>query len=433
MKRQGGHIGKDRFAFIDGEVTDSRAREIAEHLAACSKCRDEMESARLTCQAIASTMTLSAPPVDFTFSVLQRIAEAPGRTSGLDEALGNLRDSLSRLFGRVIGSRMAFGAAGAAAILVIALLLPGLLSTFQPRHGNLDPHSGVGTSSAIKWPPAQWTAYSPAFYGLDYSLERIGDPFDVRAAGLPEGADPVDALQSMGSRMPGGSGNQLSSTFGSQLLTLQLHRGTAPRPKGHEEAAQRTRNINAPLRTLTPADPLYPTVTPFVARTRTPTPARPTSTPAPPTRTPNVSPTVTATPLVASRMVFIPQGIPGKPGQRVRAPVSVTEVKGIASADLSIHYDPAILAYEGVQTSIQTEGFFIARNPSTMGLLKVSLSRNEPIRSLGPGTLIFVEFLIRDTVQPGATTELGFGRVLLFDEDGNPLGTTVRRGSVTVE
>ncbi len=435
MKWVSEHIEDERFAYLDGELPERRAREIAGHLENCSHCRNEISAAQRTHAALSSAISMTAAPEDFTFSVLLRISQDSARTGPWKEALGQWFDKLRRLAWSVSGNRFAIPAAGLVAFLLVALLIPSLLSGSHPILDRLNPFAGVDSSAASKWPPPRWTTYHPAYYGSDFSLEKISNPFDVTTSLAPEDGA-LDILGNLGPKMPGGNPQSAidASHFGDQFYTLDQNHRSSLRPKGRDEAAQRQRNQRYQIRTVTPLpDQTWPTSTPRLRPTLSPTPVQATSTPIPSTPTPVSSPTATPTAVQPVRVVFIPSDIPGRAGEGVLVPVSVSELNGIASADLSIHYDRNILEYRACSPSQNTEGFLISRNPGTSGILKVSLSRNQPITSNGPGNLLLIEFRIQDTVQSGVISDINPGRALLFDADGSPIGLTVRRGSVVVE
>jgi anti-sigma factor RsiW len=71
--------------FLDKSLDVARARAIEDHLAACSRCSEEMASLA-ECQRLVSDLPVVAPPVDFTTRVMAAVREA-GRPPSFWERL----------------------------------------------------------------------------------------------------------------------------------------------------------------------------------------------------------------------------------------------------------------------------------------------------------------------------------------------------------
>jgi subtilisin family serine protease len=99
-------------------------------------------------------------------------------------------------------------------------------------------------------------------------------------------------------------------------------------------------------------------------------------------------------------------------GARVQVPINLANVAGMAAADVTITFDPAVLTGVGAQTGSLTPGWTVVANTATAGQVRLSLASAGGTVS-GAGVLARLEFDVAGA--PGVTTTLHVASVRLND------------------
>ena len=93
------------------------------------------------------------------------------------------------------------------------------------------------------------------------------------------------------------------------------------------------------------------------------------------------------------------QGVSGRPGETVTLYVTVDDVDGLLSADMSVSYDPGYLTFEGAQTTDLVQGFSIAYTLKGE-VVSLSMAGARPAPS-GSGNLLALSFAISESAPSG--------------------------------
>ena len=123
-------------------------------------------------------------------------------------------------------------------------------------------------------------------------------------------------------------------------------------------------------------------------------------------------------------------GLPATNGRQnasVTIPINAANVQGLASADLTLSYDPAVLTINAVNTGSLTPGWTLVANTATAGQVKIAMISGGGNVS-GAGILANLEFTIAGS--PGATSALTLSGVSL---NGGAIPAETSAGSVTVD
>jgi len=99
-------------------------------------------------------------------------------------------------------------------------------------------------------------------------------------------------------------------------------------------------------------------------------------------------------------------------GARVQVPINLANVAGMAAADVTITFDPAVVTGVGAQTGSLTPGWTVVANTATAGQVRLSLASAGGTVS-GSGVLARLEFDVAGA--PGVTTTLHVASVRLND------------------
>lgn len=130
--------------------------------------------------------------------------------------------------------------------------------------------------------------------------------------------------------------------------------------------------------------------------------------------------------LAAETTVFaqIPQDLQAQPGQVVVAPVQIDDAAGIRGAEIRIAYDTNLLDTSNLQ--IQAGSLWpdantevVANVNDATGTIIVWVFHPEALPT-GAGSLLDVQFLVRDDASPGTTTNLDFTFLQLNEGDPAP-------------
>jgi anti-sigma factor RsiW len=152
------HVRELLSAYLDGELPEQRSHAVAEHLAQCSGCREELHALRVTSELVSS---LSRPRLaaDLSQAVVQR-ASVPAwreRWAAFREFVAPRRRHLVRELGR---------AAAVAAIFLVAAAAP------DSRVGRL----------VVSWPSQVAGAAGTGMAHLEAGLSEAQAFLDERAA-----------------------------------------------------------------------------------------------------------------------------------------------------------------------------------------------------------------------------------------------------------
>jgi YVTN family beta-propeller protein len=130
--------------------------------------------------------------------------------------------------------------------------------------------------------------------------------------------------------------------------------------------------------------------------------------------------------------------VQGQPGSTVNVALSASNVSGMAGADLALSYDANILDVVGVTRGALTNGFSLATNTKTPGLVRFSLSTATGISS-GTGTLATIQFRVKSSAAKGASSPLTLTQARLNAGNGLDFATSAlqrpvqrQNGKVTV-
>lgn len=134
---------KKLVAYLDGEVTESRAHRMAQHAEACAACERELEAALEESRVLNASLTGAEAPPELAAGVMRAIEEADLTPAPVEAPR---RPPLRWPY--------AVSLAGAAALLLLAVL-PGALNTREPaQEPSTPPASGIvfasGSSDAMR-------------------------------------------------------------------------------------------------------------------------------------------------------------------------------------------------------------------------------------------------------------------------------------------
>jgi hypothetical protein len=93
--------------------------------------------------------------------------------------------------------------------------------------------------------------------------------------------------------------------------------------------------------------------------------------------------------------MFCPSLIEGLENKGIiEIPISIEARSGLLSADVWLKYDPACLEYLNVSTTNLTEGFNLADNGESRGLVKIALYGTRPVTDAG--AVLNIQFRVAD-------------------------------------
>lgn len=118
----------------------------------------------------------------------------------------------------------------------------------------------------------------------------------------------------------------------------------------------------------------------------------------------------------------------GGAGGAVSVPIYVTDAAGIAGADITLTFDPALLTATGATVTPLTSGFSIVWN-ATPGQIRIGLASAAGIAG-GAGALVDVQFTVGAAA--GSTTPLTLQAAALYDSSAQPIVFSQIDGLFTV-
>lgn len=119
------------------------------------------------------------------------------------------------------------------------------------------------------------------------------------------------------------------------------------------------------------------------------------------------------------------------PGSQFEIPVTVSNVEGLAGAELVLRYDAAFLDFISARTTLLTNDFILSSSVRSPGRLAISMASPTGLAS-AKGTLLELKFHIRSTAALGATTEIFWDQLNLFDAETKPMPYETANGLVKV-
>jgi hypothetical protein len=124
--------------------------------------------------------------------------------------------------------------------------------------------------------------------------------------------------------------------------------------------------------------------------------------------------------------------ISARPGEVIRVPIQADNVAEMAGADLSLSYNPDLLEFISVDTGDLTEGYVLATNAATPGVLHVSFSHlQETMRP--SGNLLNIQFQVNSSVTGEALSPLALTSAQCSDLNGLDFSTSPRRDRVEMQ
>ena len=122
--------------------------------------------------------------------------------------------------------------------------------------------------------------------------------------------------------------------------------------------------------------------------------------------------------------------VTAEPGSMITVEIIIDDATGLASGDLVLWYDPAILEAKEVRTTDLTAGFLIASNLDVPGEITIAMAAFPGIAE-GNGAILEVDFEVK--ADGPDSTSLTLSDVVLFNELSEVMDVTTVDGSVAVE
>lgn len=118
-------------------------------------------------------------------------------------------------------------------------------------------------------------------------------------------------------------------------------------------------------------------------------------------------------------------------GDTVSVPINADNATGIAGADIVLTYDPSPLTLTDVETTDLTSGFVLTWNEDPSGTVTIALAGASGIAG-GSGDLINLTFEVSESASLGMVSRVRFQSCTLWDEGGNPIGSTTQDGAIII-
>lgn len=107
------------------------------------------------------------------------------------------------------------------------------------------------------------------------------------------------------------------------------------------------------------------------------------------------------------------------PGSHFEIPVTVSNAEGLAGVELVLRYDKEFLDFIAARATSLTNGFILSSSVQP-GRVVISMASATGLTD-SKGTLLELKFRVRSTAALGATTEIFWDRLNLFDEQTKPM------------
>jgi len=134
-----------------------------------------------------------------------------------------------------------------------------------------------------------------------------------------------------------------------------------------------------------------------------------------------------------SRKVYV-DSVSANAGTFVKIPVQISNVAGVAGAEIKVKYDPNILDSARVDLETLPQGF-LAEDSVYNDKIAISIAGSTSL-PYNTGTLVNIMFHVKEDAQPGETCKLVLESVALFDDtSGSPnliTGYSTQNGLFTV-
>jgi predicted GH43/DUF377 family glycosyl hydrolase len=138
---------------------------------------------------------------------------------------------------------------------------------------------------------------------------------------------------------------------------------------------------------------------------------------------------VSAPVIPAERLVFLPR-VYGLPGDTINVTLYADPISGISGGDVSINFDPKVLAVTKIATTDFTRHFLVAANLDTPGLARISLAGAQGAAG-ELGGLVTLRMAVSSSLSLPDTVfsrPLNLRLASFYDQNGQPLPTNKRDG-----
>lgn len=119
------------------------------------------------------------------------------------------------------------------------------------------------------------------------------------------------------------------------------------------------------------------------------------------------------------------------PGETIAIPILVSDVTGMAGAEIKLTYDAEVLTALAVRTMPLSAGFVIG-DTITHGRIAIALARATGIAG-GSGPLAMITFRVASDALPCRATTIALAKLSFYDEKTDTISVLAKNGTFTVQ